>query len=454
MNTITLLTQLYKFRNDSQLTAEKVQALSRQRFTDLLEKTYHSSRFYRDLYSAHGIKPTNLKEVRPADLPIVDKSMVMDNFDALITDPKITRKVVEDFLSHDTNPRNRLHNNTVIHTSGSSGVPGTFIYSKKEWSFIAALVVARISQPLFKPFNKLRLAFLGKTDGHYAGVTLTSDAPKFLYNTQFFSNPKDLQKLIHDLNVFQPNIISGYAGTIYQLAMAQLDGQLKIQPGRLQSSGELLTENMRQVIEKAFGQEVIDLYACSESIVLGLQKSGKEPFLLFNDWHHIEVVDDKDNIVPEGTQGSLILTPLYRTLQPLIRYHLSDTLALKTTDQAFIALQRFTGRVEESLVYTSPSGVVHVLHSSELIEFFVPGLRQFQFEQTAPNALSLRISVHDGYSDIKQRAEKKLLEILASVDIDQFVDTTVEVVETIGLNPKTGKFKLIIPFGASSPITK
>lgn len=315
-------------------------------------------------------------------------------------------------------------------------------------------MVARISQPLFKPFHRLRLAFLGKTDGHYAGITLTSDAPPLLYNTQFFSNPKDLQKLIHDLNAFQPNIISGYAGTIYQLAMAQLDGQLKIQPGRLQSSGELLTENMRRVIEQAFGQEVIDLYACSESIVLGLQKSGEEPFLLFNDWHHIEVVDDKNNLVPEGTQGALIITPLYRTLQPLIRYRLSDTLALKTTDQAFITLQRFTGRVEESLVYASPSGVAHTLHSSELIEFFVPGLRQFQFEQTTPQTLLLRISVHDGYGDIQQRAEKKLQEILARVDMDQVVRATVEVVDTIGLNPKTGKFKLIIPYSASITIKK
>ena len=447
MNTIDLLTQLYKFRNDAQLTAQKVQELSRQRFTNLIEKTYHSSRFYRDLYSAHGIKPKDLKDVTPADLPIVDKLMVMDNFDALVTDPSITRQLVDDFLEKDKNPRNRLQGNTVIHTSGSSGVPGVFIYSKKEWSFIAALVVARISQPLFKPFNKLRLAFLGNSEGHHAGVTLTSDAPQFLYNTQLFSSSKSIQELISELNIFQPNIISGYAGTIYQLALAQLEGKLKIKPGRLQSSGELLTENMRQVIEKAFDQDVIDLYACSESIVLGLQKSSKDPFLLFNDWHHIEVVDENDNVLPEGTQGALLITPLYRTLQPLIRYRLSDSLALKTTDQPFITLQRFSGRVEDTLVYTSPNGVAHPIHPFQLMAFLVPGLRQFQFEQTTPNTLLLRISVHDGYSEVKHQAEKKLQEILETVGVEKFMTATVEIVENIALNAKTGKFKLIIPYG-------
>jgi phenylacetate-CoA ligase len=446
MKAITLLTQLLKFRNDSKLNAQKVQELSRLRFISLLEKTYHASAFYRELYSSHGIKPNDLKDLDPKDIPIVSKSMVMDNFDALLTDPSITRKSVEEFLSNDSNPRNRFRGNTVIHTSGSTGVPGIFLYSKREWSFIAALVVRRISQPVFNPFHKLRLAFLGNTGGHYAGVTLTSDAPKFLYNTQLFSNPKDIQNLISGLNDFQPDIISGYAGTIYQLALAQLDGSLNIKPKRLQSSGEVLTEYMRQTIESAFNQDVFDLYACSESIVLGIQKSSKGSFHLFNDWHHIEVVDENDNEVPEGTQGSLLVTPLYRTLQPLIRYRLSDTMAINTTDEPFISLKRFRGRTEDTLTFVNPQGIKHPIHASEMVEFFAPGLRQFQFEQTSPNTLLLRISVNEGYSDTKQFAEKKLNEILVNANIEKFVTAKVELVESITLNPKTGKFKIIVPY--------
>ncbi len=446
MRTITLLTQLNKFRNDSKLTAQKVQELSRQRFTALLEKTYHASAFYRDLYSSHGIKPNDLKDIVPRDLPIVDKTMVMDNFDSLLTDPSINLKSVEEFLSNDTNPQNRFRNNTVIHTSGSTGVPGIFLYSKEEWSLIAALVVARISQPVYNPFRKLRLAYLGNTGGHYAGVTLVSDAPKFLYNTRLFSNPKDFQHLISGLNEFQPDIISGYAGTIYQLALAKLDGRLNIKPGRLQSSGEVLTENMRQIVESAFNQDVFDLYACSESIVLGIQKSGRDPFFLYNDWHHLEIIDENDNLVPEGTQGALVITPLYRTLQPLIRYRLSDTMALKTTDQPFITLDRISGRTGDTLTYLGPQGIKINIHPYDMLAFYVPGLRQFQFEQTSPNTLLLRIAVNDGYSDTKQLAEKKLQEILAKANIEEFVSGKVELVDSIGLNPKTGKFKLIIPY--------
>lgn len=447
MDTITLLTQLRKFRNDSRLNAQKVQELSRQRFTSLLENTYHNSTFYRDLYSSHGISPKDLKDIIPTDLPIIDKAMVMDNFDSLITDPSITRKSVEQFLNNDINPRNRFRNNTVIHTSGSAGSPGIFLYSKEEWSFIAALVVARISQPIFNPFHKLRLAFLGNTGGHFAGVTLTSDAPKLLYKTQLFSNPKDIQSLIAELNKFQPDIISGYAGTIYQLAHAKLDGRLKINPRRLQSSGEVLTKSMRQTIEGAFNQDVFDLYASSESIVLGIQKSSNDPFFLFNDWHHLEVIDENDNVVPEGTKGSLIITPLYRKLQPLIRYRMADTMTLKTSDEPFISLKRFFGRTQDKLVFMNSKGISHTIHALDMVEFSVPGLQQFQFEQTSPHTLLLRISTHNSNNiDTKNLAETRLKEILINAGTEMFVTAKVKLVDSIDLNPKTGKFKLIIPY--------
>ncbi len=200
------------------------------------------------------------------------------------------------------------------------------------------------------------------------------------------------------------------------------------------------------VAEGLLKKDVIDLYACSESIVLGIHKSSRDPFYLFNDWHHLEMVDENDNLVPEGTQGTLLVTPLYRTLQPLIRYRLADTMALTTTDQPFIALNRFTGRTEDTLLYTDPEGIKHPIHASEMVEFFAPGMRQFQFEQTAPNSLLLRISVHDGYSDTRQFAEKKVKDILVKANIEKFVSAKVELVESIGVNPKTGKFKIVIPY--------
>nr|WP_287412647.1 hypothetical protein [Pseudodesulfovibrio sp.] len=445
MNILTLMTQLRKFKNDSELTPKKVKELSRQRFTALVTKAYHSSDFYRDFYSSHGIKPEDLADVTPADLPILDKAMVMENFDSLITNKSITRRAVEDFITTDFNPKNRFQGNAIIHTSGSTGVPGIFVYSKEEWNFIVALLTARIKHPMPKPFCRFKLAFIGATIGHFAGATLTADAPRLIYNMKQFSKPEDTEGLIRDMNEFQPDIISGYAGVIHQLALAQLDGRLNIKPKRIQSSGEALSDQMREAVDKAFNLDVVNLYACSESILLGIQKSGQDPFLLFNDWHHIEVVDENDKVLPEGIPGSLLITPLYRSLQPLIRYRMSDTVALKTTAQPFITLDTFAGRETDALTFVDNEGKGHPLHPFKLVDFFAPGLNKFQFEQTAPNALLARITVADGYSDTKQLAEEQLLDILRKEQLE-FVSSSVEVVDSIEMNPKTGKFNLILPF--------
>ena len=248
------------------------------------------------------------------------------------------------------------------------------------------------------------------------------------------------------MNKFQPDIISGYAGVVYQLALAQLEGKLHVQPKRIQTSGEALSEQMRHTVHSAFGLEVINLYACSESILLGIQKSAQDPFLLFNDWHHIEVVDKNDKVLPEGTSGSLLITPLYRTLQPLIRYRMSDTIAIKTGEQAFMTLEKFAGRELDNLTFVDDKNDKHLVHSCVFIEFFAPGLKKFQFEQTSPNSLLLRMNVAEGYNNAKQEAEKKLSDILKEEGLHDFVSVEVEIVESIKMNTKTGKFNPVIAF--------
>lgn len=446
MNIISLITQLQKFKNDSSLTSLKVKELSAQRFTSLVQKAYKTSDFYHDLYSSHGIKYKDIADMIPSDFPIIDKSMVMDNFDSLITDKSITHRDVEKFITSDFNPNHRYKGNVVIHTSGSTGVPGIFVYSKEEWNFIVALLTSRIDHPMPKLFQRFKLAFIGATHGHYAGVTLTAGAPKLIYNTKLFSKPEDTESLVREMNKFQPDIISGYAGVIYQLALAQLEGKLKIKPKRIQASGEALSEHMREVVYSAFGLDVVNLYACSESILLGIQKSPQDPFFLFNDWHHIEVVDDNNNVLPEGTAGSLLVTPLYRTLQPLIRYRMSDNIAVKTGEHAFMTLEKFAGRESEVLTFVDAQNVKRTIHPFKLIEFFIPGLKKFQFVQTSPNSLLLRIDMADGYENSKQEAEKRLLDILKAEGFDTFISTEVKVVKSIEMNSKTGKFNLIIRF--------
>ena len=76
-----------------------------------------------------------------------------------------------------------------------------------------------------------------------------------------------------------------------------------------------------------------------------------------------------------------------------------------------------SGRMEDSLIYFDPQGGKHTIHSHDMEAFFVPGMRQFQFEQTTPNSLLLRIVIEEGYSDSVLFAEKKLNDLLVNASV-------------------------------------
>ncbi len=446
MRTLKLISNLKFLNGSSSLTKDDVDTLVQNRFRKVVTHAYNSSPFYRDLYSAHGIQERDLASISSTDLPIIDKTMIMDNFESLFTGKKYTCDEVEEFLFSDNNPLNRLDGNTVIHTSGSSGRIGIFFYSPDEWVFLLALAVSRVSRPKFHLLQRIRMAFIGAIDGHYAGVSLTSDAPRLFYRTRLFSSAQDLDSLIEELNRYNPHVLSGYASVIYKLALAKLEGKLKIEPDRVLSSGEPLNETMRLTVDMAFRSDVVNFYASTESLAMGVQYHQDSPFNLFSDWNLFETVGKDDKILPAGSSGTLILTPLYRFMQPLIRYRMSDEISVKNDGGSFLELDSLSGRSEETLTFVCSNGEILSLSYTLLVEFFVPGVRQFQFEQRSRNKLVLRIEIFKNERNVVRNAESLLNKILENSCLADIVTTEVVVVDEIPIESVTGKYRLIIPY--------
>ena len=59
---------------------------------------------------------------------------MMANFDGIVTDRRITKQGIAEFLSRSTDPNELLFDEfRVLHTSGTSGEVGYFVYSKPDW---------------------------------------------------------------------------------------------------------------------------------------------------------------------------------------------------------------------------------------------------------------------------------------------------------------------------------
>jgi len=375
----------------------------------------------------------------------------MEHYDDFVCDTELKREDLEKFISDPSN-RGKKYKNTyqVIHTSGSSGTIGLFVYGANDWDMLIALALTRVSKTKISLFKKTRLAFIGAIDGHYAGISLVQGAPQLFIKLLPLSVNSPLQETNQRINEFQPHALSGYSSGVYLLAGEQIKGNINIKPKRIICAADPLTSQMRETIKKAFGVEPVNFYAASESVGMAAECDTGKGFHLFDDWHCFEIVDKNLKPVKLGEPGRLLLTNLYNYTQPLIRYQLEDEIILDDKPCLcgcpFPVIKNIAGRQEEFLWFEKGDGKKEYIHPIVIVEFFVPGLEKLQIIQTQKNKLLMKVIIHGNKEETLSAIHRRMAEILKGKELENIVSFEVEVVQEIENDPRTGKFKLIIPF--------
>lgn len=432
------------------LNQEQLRELQRKRFLKLLRHAVSHSEFYRDYYKAHGIDVERLDQVAIEDLPIIDKQIMMENFDSLVCDQEIKRGEVEKFIGNPEMADSKYKGKyEVIHTSGTSGRIGLFVYGPADWSIVKALVFTRVSKNRLHILRKSKYAYFGAVGGHFAGISLAKDAPGMFFDFL----PLDINRPIHEsvtaLNRFMPDSINGYSSGIYLLALEQLKGNLRISPERIICSADHLTPNMSEVVHKAFGVRSINFYAATEAICMAVQCDLYGRFHMFNDWHIFEIIRKDGKPAEPGETGNLVITNLYNYTQPLIRYRMDDEMAIDTgkcpCGWGFPLIKDIAGREEEFIYFMSPDGNVEYIHPIVFVEFFVDGLEKLQVVQVGRNDLKLNVVVRGDKDSMNSRISSRMDEILEKKKLTDLIRYEINVVDDIPNDQKTGKYRLIIP---------
>ncbi len=458
MSTARVVMKMVQVRGTEYLDAARIEAMQRKRLRRLLAHVLSHSRFYAEYYRDHGITLDRLPEVQLTDLPPINKDLVMANFDALVCDPAVTRAGVEQFLHESSNYRalyqNRCH---VAHTSGSSGSPGIFLYGRRDWDLLQALVGARVI--CYRPtLGRIRYAYIVKTDGHHGGVKLCQGAPWIAFKQMALSINAPLDRTLRDLDSFRPELLAGYGSGLMVLAQQQLAMGTQIRPRRIVSSGDSLTEEMKRTIQDAFGIPPIDLYASCESLAMGVSCRHNRGIHLFEDWHCFEIIGRDGKPASPGSYGRVRLTTLYNYTQPLIRYDTSDETSLVAgrcpCGWPFRMVEGIAGRTEETLWFARDAGEKECVHPSTFATLHVPGVERWQFVQTAPNELLVRIKTTADPATVVRGVREQVMTFLRPKQLEPFLTVCVEIVGDIPNDPVTGKYRLIIPYrsGGQVPI--
>lgn len=445
---IRLIYNIGRVKITEKTSRKDIEKLQNQRFKKLLNHTLSKSEFYKKYYKQNGINIDNIEGIRLKDLPPINKTIIMNHYDDFVCSKDLKKKELEEFIFNPNNKEKLFKNKyKVIHTSGSTGEIGIFAYNIMEWTTLLALVMLRISKNNINPFNKSKLAFIGATEGHFAGISLAKAAPDWLFKFLQLDINSPISVINRGINDFQPDAIGGYSSGIHLLADQQLKGNINIHPKRIICSGDSLTTPIVQVVKEAFNIEPVNFYACSESIGIA-GDCPKNSLHLFDDWHMVEAVDKGFQDVSPGKPGKVLLTNLYNFSQPLIRYEINDEIVFDDKKckchSNYPVIKKLAGRKEDFLWFKNKDNQPEFIHPLAIVEFFIPCLKKFQVVKTSEKSFKMKAVV--GCSDEKatKRIKERMTEILREKDLEKEVKFDVEIVDDIENDPKTGKFKLIL----------
>ena len=438
MNLWVLLTTHLQHVLNSGRSAEAIRARQLRKFRRLVAHAQRRSPYYRRLIAEHGI---DIKTCVPDDFPVLDKSTLMEHFDEIVTDPRINRVAISNFLEHSKDPAEQfLGRYTVVHTSGTSGELGYFVYSPADW---ARGVSHSLRINPVRP-GRRRMAFYGATRGHFTGVTLATSTQRSLlkwkYATTSFDVNHPIAEVVEGLNRFQPDILMGYPGSLAILAQRQLRGELKIAPRWLQVSGEVVTAVDWELIESAFGVPLLNVYACTEHLLMGMGTRQLCGIYLF-----------EDELIFELEADHTLISNLFNYTLPLIRYRMDDILERQDggrDDSPYTVIKNIEGRSETIPHFLNRRGEEDFISPHIINEFLVKHVRRFQLQVLDKISCVFRICLEHGLSEqqveeVVHEVEVRLGDIFKEKEMDN-VSRRVEVVEELLPDPRTGKFRLIL----------
>ena len=367
----------------------------------------------------------------------------MEHFDAISRDPLLRREKLERWIESD-DPPPYAGRYVVIHTSGSSGNTGIFVHDRTAWTRTRGTVMARAgfdAKP--NPFRRRRMVLFAATHGRFGAVTSLRTMPRVLFDVRPCSVLEPLARTIETLNDFQPEVVIGYAASLHALANAAIEGRLAIRPTGISSGGEVMTDEARRAIEKAWDLEPMDMYATSESGSVAIRRPGEPDMQVMEDEHVFEMLDDAGDPVAPGEVGRVVLTVFANRAMPLIRYEMGDyvTRGTRPDDARFDRIQRIEGRVNDALPVAMPDGGPDAIHPIVLSEFFVPGAEKFQFVSEAPGRVRVRYLAPEPLDAAVSEAFAKLLDMKGARPTTRFA---VERADALPVDAGTGKYKLVV----------
>ncbi len=387
-------------------TREQIAALQRERLRELVAHARRHSALYREKYVHLSDDP------RLEELPVITKKEITGRMRDLICDPEFSPEALETYLL-DLNNLGRpfMGKYSVATTSGTTGEPLRMLRDQRHLTINGAILQVRLyGSPLFGDFPeildpKVKFASVLATGGYHTAFMAFENRRKALEqegvkgSMELLPIGESVPEMVRRLNAFQPEVITGYPSVMHVLAGEQQDKRLRISPRIILCSAEQLTDEVRLLLEKTFQCRVGNVFCSTEGGEVALLCDHGHMHLN-PDWNIVEPVDADGKPVPPGTMSDAILvTNLANAVQPIIRYRVDDSVILHDTPCPCglpFPYVDILGRSDDLPVFSTPGGTVRTSPLAFMnVAFEIPGMASYQFVQTGPESLVLRLTYQE-----------------------------------------------------------
>jgi phenylacetate-CoA ligase len=412
---------LNEYLQRERLTADEWRIWQRDRLRKLLSSAACDVPFYSHHWSENEKKAAEAG--RLDDLPLLDKDAVRADPLAFLQ-PGVRRPLV-------------------FHTSGSTGTPVASMWSVAELRHSMAVREARSAHWSNVSFRLPRATFSGRlivTDPSSAGPFYRLNlVEKQAYFSAYHLRPDTAQDYVAALGRHNIEWLTGYAVSYYLLAKYILDQGLSVPKLRsVVTTSEKVTDEMRQVMEKAYGCQVFEEYSTVENVHF-VSECEQRRLHVSPDIGVLEILRPDGTPCDPGEPGEVVATGLMRQSQPLIRYRIGDLAAWDEEPcpcgREMPVIKEVIGRIED--IVTGPDGRQMVRFHGVFVN--QPHVREGQIIQETLQRIRVRIVPSNGFgetdvADIIHRVRQRL------------GSQTEVIVEQVNEIPRTrsGKFQAVV----------
>lgn len=280
--------------------AGELLALQRSRLRDLVHHAYERHPFYKNLFDGIGLKPGDIKTGE--DLKRL---------------PVLTKEALRRAISESGNIPER---SAWITTSGSTGIRMRFPLRRGDRS--------RLNLTWFRPLRAHgippRARILEITGPHNIESRPFWYQRMGLWRRKSISIFESEEKWVEALTSFRPDVLWGYSGSLKLLARhVDENPRPGFIPRWVVGVSDLVDEEGRELIRRAFKTELIDIYGAAEAGCISwiCPECGE---------YHVNIdhliVEFDPLPVPDHSQNpcKIYVTNLYSFAFPIIRYDLGD----------------------------------------------------------------------------------------------------------------------------------